>query len=272
DAIQKMEKAKSIEEAKVMLEKAENDDNRLSEQQSVSANTQIEDSNITEDNHESYEDKKDISDNQKHVTDHQEKTVPSEKTHSSNIPEQENNQPQNAHARITSENSQQNLDQLLDKIDALSNEVDGGKLKNDNEALRDTGDKQEQQNKVAKSTNSKGEKNQAEKNTPEKTSRSDHDVRSEERRVGKECRNTRSKRDWSSDVCSSDLDQLLDKIDALSNEVDGGKLKNDNEALRDTGDKQEQQNKVAKSTNSKGEKNQAEKNTPEKTSRSDHDV
>ena len=53
-----MEKAKSIEEAKVMLEKAENDDNRLSEQQSVSANTQIEDSNITEDNHESYEDKK----------------------------------------------------------------------------------------------------------------------------------------------------------------------------------------------------------------------
>ena len=54
DAIQKMEKAKSIEEAKVMLEKAENDDNRLSEQQSVSANTQIEDSNITEDNHESY--------------------------------------------------------------------------------------------------------------------------------------------------------------------------------------------------------------------------
>src|SRR5699024_1169636 len=160
DAIQKMEKAKSIEEAKVMLEKAENDDNRLSEQQSVSANTQIEDSNITEDNHESYEDKKDISDNQKHVTDHKEKT----------------NQTQNAHDRITSENSQQNLDQLLDKIDALSNEVDGGKLKNDNEALRDTGDKQEQQNKVAKSTNSKGEKNQAEKNTPEKTSRSDHDV------------------------------------------------------------------------------------------------
>src|SRR5699024_6702393 len=29
--------------------------------------------------------------------------------------------------------------------------------------------------------------------------------RSEERRVGKECRDTRSKRDWSSDVCSSDL-------------------------------------------------------------------
>ncbi|MES3704893.1 hypothetical protein ABFE52_03580 [Staphylococcus ureilyticus] len=52
---------------------------------------------------------------------------------------------------------------------------------------------------------------------------------------------------------------MLDKIDVLSNEVDGGKLKNDNEALRDTGDKQEQQNKVAKSTNSKGEKNQAKK-------------
>lgn len=176
DAIQKMEKAKSIEEAKVILGKAENDDNRLSEQQSVSANTQIEDSNITEDNHESYEDKKDISDNQKHVTDHQEKTVPSEKTDSSNLPEQENNQTQNAHDRITSENSQQNLDQLLDKIDALSNEVDGGKLKNDNKALRDTGDNQEQQNEVAKSTNSTGEKNQAEKNTPEKTSRSDHDA------------------------------------------------------------------------------------------------
>src|SRR5699024_3062569 len=30
-------------------------------------------------------------------------------------------------------------------------------------------------------------------------------TRSEERRVGKECRYTRSKRDWSSDVCSSDL-------------------------------------------------------------------
>src|SRR5207249_2173659 len=30
-------------------------------------------------------------------------------------------------------------------------------------------------------------------------------IRSEERRVGKECRYTRSKRDWSSDVCSSDL-------------------------------------------------------------------
>src|SRR5699024_10321440 len=29
--------------------------------------------------------------------------------------------------------------------------------------------------------------------------------RSEERRVGKECVSTRSKRDWSSDVCSSDL-------------------------------------------------------------------
>src|SRR5207249_2491979 len=29
--------------------------------------------------------------------------------------------------------------------------------------------------------------------------------RSEERRVGKERRSTRSKRDWSSDVCSSDL-------------------------------------------------------------------
>src|SRR5438874_2670836 len=29
--------------------------------------------------------------------------------------------------------------------------------------------------------------------------------RSEERRVGKECRYTRSLRDWSSDVCSSDL-------------------------------------------------------------------
>ncbi|MEJ7230854.1 hypothetical protein, partial [Staphylococcus epidermidis] len=84
---------------------------------------------ITEDNHESDDDKKDISDNQKHITDHQEKTVPSEKTDSSNLPEQENNQTQHAHDRITSENSQQNLDQLLDKIDALSNEVDGGKLK-----------------------------------------------------------------------------------------------------------------------------------------------
>src|SRR5699024_7621914 len=31
------------------------------------------------------------------------------------------------------------------------------------------------------------------------------EIRSEERRVGKECRYTRSKRDWSSDVCSSDL-------------------------------------------------------------------
>src|SRR5699024_2460308 len=40
DAIQKRDKAKSIEEAKVMLEKAENDDNRVSEQQGVSANTQ----------------------------------------------------------------------------------------------------------------------------------------------------------------------------------------------------------------------------------------
>src|SRR5699024_1039052 len=30
-------------------------------------------------------------------------------------------------------------------------------------------------------------------------------IRSEERRVGKERRHTRSKRDWSSDVCSSDL-------------------------------------------------------------------
>ncbi|MES3712241.1 hypothetical protein ABC762_00275 [Staphylococcus ureilyticus] len=58
DTIQKMEKAKSIEEAKVILEKAENDDNRLSEQQSVSANIQTEDSNITEDNHESDDDKK----------------------------------------------------------------------------------------------------------------------------------------------------------------------------------------------------------------------
>src|SRR5699024_10376618 len=35
-------------------------------------------------------------------------------------------------------------------------------------------------------------------------------TRSEERRVGKECRarQTRSKRDWRSDVCSSDLDKL----------------------------------------------------------------
>src|SRR5699024_699034 len=69
DAIQKMEKVKSIEEAKVMLEKAENDDNRLSEKKSVSVKIQIEDSNITKENYESYEDKKYISDNQKHVTD-----------------------------------------------------------------------------------------------------------------------------------------------------------------------------------------------------------
>src|SRR5699024_4742394 len=33
----------------------------------------------------------------------------------------------------------------------------------------------------------------------------DKNIRSEERRVGKDRRSTRSKRDWSSDVCSSDL-------------------------------------------------------------------
>src|SRR5690348_14782102 len=32
-----------------------------------------------------------------------------------------------------------------------------------------------------------------------------HGIRSEERRVGKECRSTRWTGDWSSDVCSSDL-------------------------------------------------------------------
>lgn len=175
DAIQKMEKAKSIEEAKVMLKKAENDDYRLSKQQSVSANNQTENSNITEDNHESAADKKDILDNQTHVTDHQEKNVPSEKTDTSNLPEQENNQAQSAHDRITSEDSQQNLDQLLDKIDALSNEVDGGKLKDSHETLKDTEDNQEQQNEIAKSTNSTGEKNQTENNTNEKNARSDYD-------------------------------------------------------------------------------------------------
>lgn len=175
DAIQKMEKAKSIEEAKVMLKKAENDDYRLSKQQSVSANNQTEDSNITEDNHESAADKKDILDNQTHVTDHQEKNVPSEKTDTSNLPEQENNQAQSAHDRITSEDSQQNLDQLLDKIDALSNEVDGGKLKDSHETLKDTEDNQEQQNEIAKSTNSTGEKNQTENNTNEINVRSDYD-------------------------------------------------------------------------------------------------
>src|SRR5437868_389729 len=43
--------------------------------------------------------------------------------------------------------------------------------------------------------------------------------RSEERRVGKECRSPSSKRDWSSDVCSSDLDALADVSDDLSRVV-----------------------------------------------------
>src|SRR5699024_11022611 len=37
-------------------------------------------------------------------------------------------------------------------------------------------------------------------------------VRSEERRVGKDTMYTRSKRDWSSDVCSSDLDEMTKRI------------------------------------------------------------
>src|SRR5215204_4112147 len=37
-------------------------------------------------------------------------------------------------------------------------------------------------------------------------------TRSEERRVGKECR---SRCDWSSDVCSSDLDNLTGSLEAL---------------------------------------------------------
>src|SRR5699024_2917796 len=40
--------------------------------------------------------------------------------------------------------------------------------------------------------------------------------RSEERRVGKESRYTRSKRDWSSDVCSSDLVGLAFDVDNLA--------------------------------------------------------
>src|SRR5699024_6094565 len=46
------------------------------------------------------------------------------------------------------------------------------------------------------------------------------DIRSEERRVGKEGGFTRSKRDWSSDVCSSDLSTLatyMGIMDAIRN-------------------------------------------------------
>src|SRR5690625_3892520 len=38
------------------------------------------------------------------------------------------------------------------------------------------------------------------------------DIRSEERRVGKEGRDTRWPRDWSSDVCSSDLSVIVSDI------------------------------------------------------------
>src|SRR5476649_1375318 len=54
---------------------------------------------------------------------------------------------------------------------------------------------------------------------PRSCARSTGGVRSEERRVGKECR---SRCDWSSDVCSSDLAHDLDTLEAVGIDTGDG--------------------------------------------------
>src|SRR5699024_9427071 len=59
-------------------------------------------------------------------------------------------------------------------------------------------------------------------------------IRSEERRVGKEHRYTRSKRDWSSDVCSSDLKIEPEKLAGKSGHLDIEISTEENEKVDET--------------------------------------